>query len=325
MNRRNLLLGGAGAWTTGCLPWGGLSGCAASDAPIRVAINDWIGYALLFLAREQGHIAESTARLIEFPSNTASMLALANREVAAAALTLDELLLAREGGLDVRVALVFDESHGADVVLAVPSVQRLADLRGKRLGVESSAVGALMLSRLLQAAGLRMPDLVKVPLTADQHVSAYEAGEVDAVITFEPMASQLRAAGARALLDSSHFPGLIVDVLAVHADAAASSGAQIRALIQGYFRAMQHLRTQPAEAAKVLGAQLSLGPDALAQALRGIRLPDLAENRRWLGGATPHLLEASQAVSAVMRASSLLRQAPALADLCDPTFLPERA
>lgn len=325
MNRRNLLLGGAGALTTGWMPLVGLSGCAASDAPIRVAINDWIGYALMFLAREEGHLAESTARLIEFPSNTASMLALANREVMAAALTLDEVLLAREGGLDIRVVLVFDESNGADALLAVPSIQNLSDLRGKRLGIESSAVGALMLSRLLEAADLQPADVFKVPLTADQHVSAYESGEVDAVITFEPMASQLRAAGANTLFDSSRLPGLIVDVLAVHAETVASSAPQIRALLRGYFLAMQHLRDQPRGAAVVLGRQMFLSPDAVEQALRGITLPDLEENRRWLGGSAPHLMEASAKVSAVMQASSLLRQAPSLVGVCEPSFLPEGA
>lgn len=325
MNRRNLLLGGAGALTTGWIPLVGLSGCAASDASIRVAINDWIGYALLFLAREEGFLAESTARLIEFPSNTASMLALANREVMAAALTLDEVLLAREEGLDVRVVLVFDESNGADALLAVPSIQNLSDLRGKRLGIESSAVGALMLSRFLEAAGLNPADVVKIPLTADQHVSAYQAGKVDAVITFEPMASQLRSAGARTLFDSSLFPGLIVDVLAVHADAVASSAPQIRALLRGYFRAMRHLRDKPREAAALLGQQMSLGSEAVEKALQGIRLPDLEENRRWLEGSEPHLMQASAKVSVVMQASSLLRHAPSLVGLCEPSFLPEGA
>ena len=311
--------------TTGLISMAGLSGCAASDAPIPVAINNWIGYALMFLAREEGHLAESTARLIEFPSNTASMLALANRDVMAAALTLDELLLAREEGLDVRVVLVFDESNGADALLAVPSIQNLSDLRGKRLGIESSAVGALMLSRVLEAADLQPADVVKVPLTADQHLSAYEAGKVDAVITFEPMASQLRAVGARNLFDSSRLPGLIVDVLAVHAEVVASSAPQIRALLRGYFLAMRHLRDKPHEAAVVLGRQMFLTPDVVEQALRGIRLPDLEENRRWLGGSAPHLMEASAAVSAVMQAAALLRQAPSLAGLCEPSFLPKGA
>ena len=225
MNRRDLLLGGAGAWPLCALPLSGLASCTTAEPPLRVAVNGWIGYAPLFLAQDLGHVPENTVRLVEFPSNTASMMALVNREVAAAALTLDELLAAREGGLQVRAAMVFDESCGADVVMAHPRIDSLAALRGKRLGVESTAVGALMLSRLLAAASLTPTDLVKVPLTADQHVAAYAAGDIDAVITFEPMASRLRDQGAHALLDSSHFPGLIVDVLAVAAGTSAQQAA----------------------------------------------------------------------------------------------------
>ena len=107
----------------------------------------------------------------------ASMMALVNGRVPAAALTLDELLQVREGGVDARAILVFDASHGADVVMGHPSVTSLAQLRGRRIGVEDTALGALMLARLLESAGLKAVDVVKVPMTADQHVAAYERGE----------------------------------------------------------------------------------------------------------------------------------------------------
>ncbi|MCH5918706.1 hypothetical protein MMA56_24425, partial [Salmonella enterica] len=77
----------------------------------------------------------------------------------------------------------------------------------------------------------------------DQHVAAYTAQRVDAVITFEPMASRLRALGARPLLDSSRFPGLIVDVLAVSAQITPHQGEQLRQLLDGHFQALQHLRS----------------------------------------------------------------------------------
>lgn len=106
MNRRDLLLGAAGASCRWLTPLGGLTACSAPAPALRVALNGWIGYSPLFLAQELGHVPESSVRLLEFPSNTASMMALVNGEVAAAALTLDEVLVAREGGLDVHAAPV---------------------------------------------------------------------------------------------------------------------------------------------------------------------------------------------------------------------------
>lgn len=318
MNRRSVLLGGAA--TLACMA---LPGCQAPSGPLRVALNDWIGYSTLFLAQELGQMDEVTVRLVEQPSNTASMMALANREVRVAALTLDEFLLAREGGLDVRAVLVFNESHGADVVMAHPGIADLRALKGKRIGVESSAVGALMLARLLEGAQLAPAELDKVPLTADQHVQAYAAGEVDAVITFEPMASQLRARGARALLDSSHFPGLIVDVLAAHADLPNSQHEALRRLVAGHFAAVSYLGRDPADASRLLAPHQQLTPEEVRHAFAGIHLLDLKDNRQWLAGVQPRLLDSVKSVAGIMHASRLLGRLPSLDGLVDASFLPE--
>ena len=57
----------------------------------------------LFLARELGYYNDARLRLVELPSSTANLMALASGEVEAATLTLDELLIAREGQLDTAV------------------------------------------------------------------------------------------------------------------------------------------------------------------------------------------------------------------------------
>ena len=91
------MTGGRALLSAPVLPWA-LVGCAAPRMPVQVALNAWVGYALLHLATEMDYLSEREVRLQEFPSNTASMMALVNGQVPAAALTLDELLLVREGG-----------------------------------------------------------------------------------------------------------------------------------------------------------------------------------------------------------------------------------
>lgn len=323
MNRRDLLRRGAGASGGLWMSLGALSGCSPAAPALRVALNGWIGYSPFFLAQELGHVPETAVRLVEFPSNTASMMALVNGEVMAAALTLDELLLVREGGLDARAALVFDESAGADVLMVRPGIGGLSGLRGKRIGVESTAVGALMMARALEAAQLAPTDVVKVPLTADQHLAAYAARDIDAVITFEPMASRLRALGARPLLDSSSFPGLIVDVLAVSPRLHAAQSEQLRLLLNGHFLALQHLRVNPANAARLLASHQQLPAEAVLTAFNGIRLADAAANRGWLGGQNPGLGASARAVGQSMVQAHLLQRPPDTGSLCDPRFLPE--
>lgn len=95
-----------------------LPSCSVFDEPISIAAGIWQGYEPLFLARREGWLDPQKVHLAEVPSNTSSMHALAAGIVQGAALTLDEVLRARAGGLPLSIVLVFDVSAGADMLLA---------------------------------------------------------------------------------------------------------------------------------------------------------------------------------------------------------------
>ncbi len=89
-------------WTRGVvvflLPvrWRRLRWLARAVMPVpltRVGGILWVGYEPLFLARDLGRYDAGTLRLVEMPSNTANLMALATGELEAATLTLDEFLL----------------------------------------------------------------------------------------------------------------------------------------------------------------------------------------------------------------------------------------
>ena len=298
-------------------------GCSVPPPLIRVGGILWIGYELLFLARELSFFDADAIRLVEMRSNTTNLMSLATGGLEAATLTLDEYLLAREGGLDVRAILVFDDSAGADVIMSRPGIDRLEDLKGKRIGVEETAAGALMLAKTLEAAKLAPGDVIKNRITGDRHLRAYLAGEVDVLVTWEPYATQLQAQGAHRLFDSSYFPGLIVDVLVARVDALERSPETFRNLLAGYFRALDYLRVFPDEAFRLMAPRMGVSPDEVRAAQQGIRYMDLAANRSWLDGSSPGLVPAADKVARIMAAGGLLRQTAGWEGLTDPRFLPE--
>lgn len=314
--RRKLLLAAL------ALPFSGLAGCSQPHPVTRIGGNAWVGYEPLFLARELGYYDEKRLHLVETPSNTANLMALASGELEAATLTLDECLIAIADGLDIRAIMVFDDSAGADAVIAIPAIKTLGQLKGKRIGVEESAVGALMLSKLLEAARLTPGDIIKVHLTSEQHVDAFKAAEVDAIITFEPNVTQLEQFGAKRLLDSSSFPGLIVDVLVAKADALEKSPENFKLLLDGYFRALNYLQQSPDAAAKLMAPRMAISPQEILQALKGVRMMDANANRSWLDGSNPRLIENSRAVAGIMQQNGLLKTLPNIDKLHDPRFLP---
>lgn len=295
----------------------------ADDKPIAIATRIWPGYDLMYLARSEGWLAAEQVRLVEMSSGQDSLKALAEGKMDGAAMTLDEVLQARAGGLPLSVVMIFDISAGADMLVARPGIKTLADLKGRRIGFEPGSVGEMMLVESLRAAGLTQEDVTLVMLPITQQREAWSRDQVDAAVTFEPVATQLLAQGALNLFDSRRIPNTIVDVLAMRSDRLDRSHAgAIRNLIAAHFRALEHLQRNPQDAAYRMAPHLGLPAEDFLSAFKGLMLPDAAYNYRLLAGTSPELLPSARKLSAIMVKSGLLKQDDPLTNLIRADFLP---
>lgn len=306
----------------GILPFIPLIPACQEKEPLTIASHVWPGYELMFLARSEGWLPDGAIRLFETTSATRSMLAVREGRAHGAALTLDEVLLMRAEGIPLTVVLVFNVSAGADVVISRPPLRELPDLRGRSIGAETSALGALMLTRLLDKAGLQHSDVNIVSITGDDHLQAWRSGKVDALITYEPIASRLLGEGANRLLDSRHFPESIFDVLAVRPDVAQRQSAGLRSLIAGHFKGIRQLRQNPQDTAYRLAGRLNLAGDQALQAFRGLHLPGLPQNRALLA-ANGRLHQVGAELSGIMHGAGLLNRPDTLDGLINNRYLPE--
>jgi len=297
-----------------------LSACESPAPPLKLGSNQWPGYEPLYLARQLGHLDPGRVKLVELPSSSDVMQHLRDGNLQAAMLTLDEVITLQSEGLPLRVILVLDVSLGADSVLARPEIQHPADLAGRRIGVETTAVGAVMLESLLEKAGLSEDQIRLIHLTVDRHEAAYRQGRIDAVITFEPTRSRLLALGARELFSSRDIPGRIIDVLAVEARAARQRSRQLEHLVDAYFRARDYLARHRSQALARMAPRLELSPEELEWALQGLHLPDRRENRRWLA-PNGTLRQNASRLARLMRRWRLILHRPDLDQLADDRFI----
>ena len=296
-----------------------LAACGSSPPPpLRVGTIPFPGYNTLHLADDlQFYDPAAQVRLIEFSSTTQVLRAFRNGMIEAAGLTLDEALELAEDVPDIRIVLVLDVSNGADVVLGRPGLTGMADLRGRRIGYENTALGAFVLARALEAAGLKPADVTLVAVPFDEHEKILNRGTVDAIVTFEPNRSRLLAAGAKGLWSSAEIPGEIIDVLVVHRTVLENNPRGVEALVRGHFQALDYQQQSPTDADRRSGVRLNLIPAQVRAALQLLTLPDLAENRRLLLGSPPVLRPQAERLGAVMLQHQLLRQLPPLDSLID--------
>jgi len=287
------------------------------SAPLSVGTNIWPGYEPLYLARELGYYDNNKVRLVEFASTTQVIHAFRNRVISAAALTLDEVLLLKDYGLDPKVILIFDISEGADVILARKEIPNMRALKGKKVGVENTALGAFVLMRSLQLHNMTLSDISVVSLPINEHDSAFDKGKIDALITFEPVRSRLLAKGYHEIFTSREMPGEIVDVLVVNKETLVSQQDQIDALLQGWFRANSYFQVNPNKAAKVMAGRQKISAAEVLDSYAGLHLPGLSETLTLMSGPNPPFESTARRLADTMFASKLLNNKPDLELLVD--------
>jgi len=308
------------AWTaTLSLLVGFLVACdARSQAPLRLGFIAWPGHQPFILARDLGFFGKEAIQIADYTSTSQVLSALRSGTLDAAGTTMDEALLIAQDLPDIKLILILDVSNGADAVISKPEIASLADLRGKRIGYEASALGAYVLNRTLEHAKLRTEDVKLVSVRADQHESVFREGGVDAIVTFEPTSSRLLASGAKVLFDSTKLPGEIMDVLVVREPSLKASPERINKLVSGWGKALKYMNDNRDDANKRLSAGLRLSPAELASAYAGIRLVDLEENKKHFSSSPPALLAPMRRLADVMVAGKLLSRPAQVEALIEP-------
>jgi NitT/TauT family transport system substrate-binding protein len=299
-----------------------LAGCVREpESTLRIGTNVWIGSEPLYLARELGTLDPKAVQLVEYPSASEVLRAFRNQAIDGMVISLDELFGLAADGLQPRIILVVDVSHGADAVVGRASMRTMKDLKGRRVAVENGALGAFVLSRALALHGMQARDVKIVPLESNEQPGAFEKGQVDAAVTFDPYRDQLLRAGARSLFDSTQIPGEIVDLVAVRASVLEQQPKAVRALLAGWLRAIDYLKREPKDAARRMGIRQQTTGEQFLNALNGLHIPSREENLKMLGGAQPELAASGRRLMALMLEAKLLRTELKLEELLAPAPL----
>ena len=284
-----------------------LLSCSAPETPMKIGTNLWLGYEPFYLAVKNGYLERQQTHFVEYTSASQVIMAYRNGVIDAAALTLDEALQLLENSFRPKIVLVLDISSGADVILGQPEITQFKQLKGKRVGVEDSALGAYVLSRALEMSGLSINDITVVSLEMSGHEQAFLNHEIDAVVTFEPIKSRLLAKSANVLFDSTQIPNEIVDILVVSQKYYENHRQTIDKLRLGWFKSLTYIEQHPANAVKIMRGRQHLSLEAFDQAFRGIYFPNREENDNLLNtNFNKSLLPTAQKLSKLMLDKHLL-------------------
>lgn len=177
-------------------------------------------------------------------------------------------LLARTNGVPLKVVYVYAKPAWTGVVVAAGSpIQRVAELRGKKIAATRGTDAFFFLVRSLREAGLDQRDVEIVHLQHADGRTALQRGDVDAWAGLDPyMADAELREHARVIYhngDLNSFGTLNVreGFLAAHPDV-------VRRVIRSYERARAWILAHPDEAAQLLAEEGKIQPDVARRQLR---------------------------------------------------------
>jgi NitT/TauT family transport system substrate-binding protein len=169
---------------------------------------------------------------------------------------MDALTIPAAGNVDSTALIVGDFSNGNDGVV-LKKQKDLKSIKGQQVNLVELSVSHYLLARGLDSVGLSEKD-IKVVNTSDADiVAAFNTTEVTAVVTWNPLLSEILALpNTHAVFDSSKIPGEIIDLMIVNSKTLKENPKLGKALVGAWYEIMG-LMSANTEAGKA--ARLAMG------------------------------------------------------------------
>jgi NitT/TauT family transport system substrate-binding protein len=300
-----------------------LSACSPPPPePLRVAINPWPGFEYLYLAEQLNLFAAEgvQVKILQFGSAHDSSRAYELGQVDGYCTTPGGALLSREkSARQPQIVHVTDYSSGGDLIVAKAPIQRLAQLVGKRVGVEPNSLNSYILARALRSAGLSVEQLTLVNLGQNAMLEALQNGVIDAAVSYPPFSvPMLKLPHYQEIFNTRVIPGEILDVIAFDASVLATRKPEVQAMLRALEAAHQYASAHPDEANRLMAARENLPTEEFANILRNDLQVLRAADQAFYLGADGLLMQALQSTQEVLLANDELQRSTDLAALIAP-------
>lgn len=266
-----------------------LNGCTTAKPditpqlpPLEIAVNHWPGFFPVVLAEELGYYEEEGLDLVYFFSDNAreQRLEFESGGYDGITMSVGTLIAISAVAPDTRIIMLSDISTTGDAVVVRPEIESVADLKGKKIVLGSAGYGEIVVTTMLQQAGLSNDDVVWVALQdPNEVIEMLQDGRVDAFQTWEPFVSRAVADGANVIFTGADIPGLIPDAVGFHESVLLERPEDVKAFMRGWFRAVDFWLANPDEGNQIIADALNLSVEEVA--VEGLELLTLEQNQAY--------------------------------------------
>jgi NitT/TauT family transport system substrate-binding protein len=281
MKTKFFLLAVIGILIVGCAPAEELP--KTSGEVIKVAKYYWPGQFWIEIADEKGFFDDAGLNVELVDTNSdffGSLQDMVDGRMDVNQFVLYDLIDFNAKGADLVSVINVDISAGADTIIAKNEIERVADLRGKKIGLQQETFSEYMLEVVLERNGLTKDDVVCVETKAED-IEPLVNGEVDALVVFEPFASRaVEKVNGRKIFDTSQIPGLIPDVMAFHKSFIEENPNDVQAYVNVWHRTTEFIKEHPEEAFGIIARIYDIPVEDVRGFTDDVKILDLDDNKR---------------------------------------------
>lgn len=161
---------------------------------------------------------------------------------------MDALTIPAASGVDSTGLILGDYSNGNDGIV-LKNGSTLADIEGQSVNLVELSVSHYLLARGLDSVGLSEADVEVVNTSDADMVAAYTTDDVTAVVTWNPLLSEINAMdNSTEVFNSAQIPGEIIDMLVVNTETLAENPDFGKALVGAWYEIMSTMQGDSAAA-----------------------------------------------------------------------------
>lgn len=304
----------------------GLTSCSLNQAPavkepLRVEYTLWWGDYTLLVAQQQGLFEKHGVSVepVFYEANSDSYSDLAAGIIDGGLFSLDDAIDINDKSAIKAVAICDD--GGIYYLISREDIRNIADLKGKRVGVEIGSSEELLLTEALATGGITLNDITPINATTAS-IPNMLGSSIDAGLVREPYASEARGKGGNILFQSSGTKTITPNLVVFTAGISKSRPEDIRAFLKAWFEAVDFRIAHPEEANQIIAAKTNQPIDKIT---KDFKIYTLQENIVLLSDQTPENMINLKTVFDTnvdfLLHLGVLRNQPDINQLIDSSFL----
>jgi NitT/TauT family transport system substrate-binding protein len=293
----------------------------AQEAKVAIGISGWTGFAPLTLAKEAGIFKKNgvDVTIKKIPQKDRH-LAIASGDVQCAATTVETYVVWNANGVPITQVVQLDKSYGADGLAVRGNIAKVADLKGKTVGVDAPGTSPYFgLAYILKKNGLSVKDVTVATMSPQAAAQAFVAGQNDAAMTYEPYLSSVRAKpeSGKIIATTLDYP-MVMDTFGCTPKFIKENPKAVKAMVDSYFEALDMIKREPDKSYEIMGADVKQsGPD-FAKSAAFLRWQDKAANQKFFGG---EIQAFSKEAADLLLELGIIKSIPDVNSLVDTQFI----